>query len=1274
MPAAVVSRLTGLPDELQVRIMCEMDPASILACREASPQLKETIDSSIEVHYHLELALSGMIDGPRPPGSACTRDRLAALRAYRAAWDAGKHPIQRVSIDLDKQELHSNSTRHIVYHASNPRGRGGPRRLTVYRPPASFCGIKEHQGDFEGAQELTEDYPYPGMGYVDVQEDLLTYVWRDPDCPYLTDSVHCPCPLRLQYMDLKNDQKLTLLSRTRLAVLDYRTKQPVLHVFSFDPSAASDVGCTLLQDCACTLSLPTRGVDPRFKLTVTPSYDNIARPPSYCYAAPGLNTASAPLFLRDPDLTPLVVRYSGGISLRKRDYLLIIPPDTLNKWYKEKPTQRPVPWEQWGPQGTRMIPLPEPANLWSERVWVDGLGSCIAVYQRKGYYGRHAVRLYEVHPNAFLRSPPLGVAGKDKPPRRPLWMPAENKVRVPKTTRKKPPINFEDPLSTSYPTRKTFRVVSRERYEGGDGIVRREVAMGHDGLVGYQGTTDVKANEASETQPSSGTILDHVPSPIRRPGFTAHNRKAVEKLAQVDADSAFFADHLRACPEHLVKAIEQRNDVQGWIAEIQKVRTKEDRLYQPVADFLTMISEKIFDYLQTAEGKEKLHLPPKPIVFLDHHSHAPTHFPVGRVDDKPDIIGAVGRDGGYPIANDGSYERVPYHCIETVVEAKTIYGNGQAQATRYAFNIQQARPDRPGFYCLSVKPGMFQVVYSSPVGVEVSEHKAWSDCVSLCAYVYSLYDPPDGHILYDRTIVAKAPAGVPLGKPTWTIQTEGGIYSGAVIIFLGDPWGRRTTVFRITRRERSVIIKESYIDCSRRYDEVELLKRVHEHGYLPGVVRFISAEDIKNGDKPIVLKKKDGSLTRKKRRIVLADLGQDLNLAGSVNDLLMAIYDVLEVHRTLARERQILHRDMSLFNLLMYPTSAPCAENEYFKDAPPLIDDILQGELRSPAKRKARCLIIDLDNAANLVGAKADTVPEELQCRTGTPAYIARSVAGGVLFTTKGNLSWPVKMPALSDEAKVDYVKLHGEERYNRYEDTPETVHGGVPPKETQLQTSRRAKAMRFYHRWEYDAESVFWTMYAALLRVVPRDSPKESEQSQKKLNKNWRMLNEHIIPSEREAQDTRNPLLEQDFDEVAPCFLPAMQPVAQLVADIALHVYPSYAVMTPPPPHDDHLHEAMQRLILDYLVMHRDNPIPLIPGRLRPVEFGNSPVTNLGSYGGSMQEQGTRGEKRQRAPTDGTQMVRRLTRDSASQPDDPAVFGDRYTLAPWKRTETDQD
>ncbi|CDO68421.1 hypothetical protein BN946_scf184707.g2 [Trametes cinnabarina] len=789
-----------------------------------------------------------------------------------------------------------------------------------------------------------------------------------------------------------------------------------------------------------------------------------------------------------------------------------------------------------------------------------------------------------------------------------------------------------------------------------------------------QETAGVNADETSATHVSSGTPFGLVPSPIRRPGFTAHNRKAVEELAYVDPDPAFFEHHLQACPASLVKAIEKRRDVQKWINDINKVKTKEASLYQPVASLLSTISEKVFDHLLASGAKERLHLPRKSIMFLDHHRHAPTHFPVGKVDDKPDIIGAIGRDGGYRVAQDGSYEGVPYHCIETIVEAKAIYGDGQAQATRYAFNIQQARPDRPGFYCLSVKPGKFQVVYSSPVGIEASEHKDWNDCDSLCAYIYSLYDPPAGHILCDRTLVPREPAGVPLGKPSWTIQTQGGTYSGASIIFLGDPWGRRTTVFRVTRNKRSVIIKESYIDCGRRFQEAELLMQIHQNGFVPGVVRHITAEDVKNGDDIIMLSKKDGELTRKKRRMVLADVGQDLSFAESVNDLLMVIYDTLEVHRMLARDRQILHRDMTLFNILMYPSLAPCVEGRFLRNSPPLIDDVLRGELRSPEQRSARCLIIDLDNAASLVAAKANAIPEELRCRTGTPAYIARAVSSGSVYTAMGTLRWSRKMPELSGEAKQLYIKLYGEGRYLKYLDTGDTVHGGLPPREAEEDIASRARKMTFYHRWEYDAESVFWTMYAALLRAVPKASPKESKGSSERLNENWKALSEHTIPRTRRTKDSRDALLDQDPSEFEDCFLPAMQDVAQLVYSISRHVYPAYAAMTPPPVHEDHLHEAMQRLILQYLVHHLNDPIPLVPGKLRPVKLGDNPVVNRGTYGTSFQEQDARGEKRSRDPVEATPMLRRLTRASASTHEDPPVFGDGGFELGWEMRMLDEE
>ena len=66
------------------------------------------------------------------------------------------------------------------------------------------------------------------------------------------------------------------------------------------------------------------------------------------------------------------------------------------------------------------------------------------------------------------------------------------------------------------------------------------------------------------------------------------------------------------------------------------------------------------------------------------------------------------------------------------------------------------------------------------------------------------------------------------------------------------------------------------------------------------------------------------------------------------------------------------------------------------------------------------------------------------------------------------------------------------------------------------------------------------------------------------------------------------------------------------MLFEIAEHVHPTYPLMETPPPHPDHLHEAMQRIILNYLVAHRDNDIPLDPDNLRRTEGPPEPVEPL--------------------------------------------------------------
>ncbi|KAI0657458.1 hypothetical protein C8Q70DRAFT_1107436 [Cubamyces menziesii] len=125
--------------------------------------------------------------------------------------------------------------------------------------------------------------------------------------------------------------------------------------------------------------------------------------------------------------------------------------------------------------------------------------------------------------------------------------------------------------------------------------------------------------------------------------------------------------------------------------------------------------------------------------------------------------------------------------------------------------------------------------------------------------------------------------------------------------------------------------------------------------------------------------------------------------------------------------------------------------------------------------------------------------------------------------------------------------------------------------------------AMPFKHRWEY--EEVPAANIA--LRAV------------------WERLETHTLPDTDEApsfKDGRQILLDENEATFIRPFLPAMKDVALMLHRIAEHVSPTYAVMDPLPPFDDHLHEAIQRLILEYLVTHKQQPIPLNSGALRYV------------------------------------------------------------------------
>ncbi|KAI0772797.1 hypothetical protein BD413DRAFT_612288 [Trametes elegans] len=221
-------------------------------------------------------------------------------------------------------------------------------------------------------------------------------------------------------------------------------------------------------------------------------------------------------------------------------------------------------------------------------------------------------------------------------------------------------------------------------------------------------------------------------------------------------------------------------------------------------------------------------------------------------------------------------------------------------------------------------------------------------------------------------------------------------------------------------------------------------------------------------------------------------------------------------------------------------------------------------------------------------------------------------------------------MPLLTLQAKEKYVAVYGEERYNAYNDEGHTFHGGTSVVDLygSVRLGGAKVSVPFYHRWEYDAESVFWTLYSVLIRVIPQGAT-FSDDAQKALWTHWTKLATHTISDSE--MDNRQPLLEDDVESFLPVFDPAMHDVAALLLSMARQVTPSYALMSTLPPHDDHLHEALQRLILNYLVEHLDHPILLIPGQLRETKEPPKPVVNVDDHRPSEQRSTTQNSKRRR-------------------------------------------
>ncbi|KAF7431131.1 hypothetical protein PC9H_006851 [Pleurotus ostreatus] len=732
-------------------------------------------------------------------------------------------------------------------------------------------------------------------------------------------------------------------------------------------------------------------------------------------------------------------------------------------------------------------------------------------------------------------------------------------------------------------------------------------------------------------------------SPLKNTKKAAGSRKEMSALEvkeeYITPYANFSQDHLNSPPgSNLEELLEADTTLvaltESYVSAVGKPQ------YSALCKVLNHLSEKFC-------GDNE------PIVFVDHHTAYLKHHPNGYFDCSPDIPAMLkSRFLTYPSTS-------PCKCaewsdLETVVEVKNEheYLDGITQLAAYLGLANQARPDKVGIYGLITSPSGYQIQYSDAGGLTTSPFSDWEHLVPLASYAYTLYFPLPGRPRCDPTITRSSTRIE--DKPTWDVTFKGETYPACQVKFVGQPWKRMTWVAQ-TAGKYPTVIKDSYWAYGRTFKEGELYDLLQADGKpAPGFVRVITHGDVFNEEGPITSINIEPHVYRVKTRLIMGTSGDPLAKTPSIQHFLMTMYDILEAHRWAVKRRNVIHRDISIGNIIINPKDKSKAELDE-SGRPIFINEVLTKAKHAPPVAR----LYDFDNGAEYDRKLAQTPSfkeslerspdhEHLRHRTGTPRYMARAVAAG--RTLERGLAPFNSMPSLSSKVLVRYKKVHraaGADPFRHFEDRHGMVHGvrlhglngdtgndeddsdksdddesnndesdrdefvvnkvEFPSFESDSvesdtgesgdeessdnesdgesgEAKSAVKAPIFQHLPRHDAESVFWVIVVFLLRALPLGQRPKKDKNMKHLIPVWKCIASHEIKSDPGSFpfDLRAMLLSSGWEQNLHKQLGSLAPMME---ELVEQVKPEYSHLPAPPPDDFHLHEAMQRILLNYAI-----------------------------------------------------------------------------------------
>lgn len=205
-------------------------------------------------------------------------------------------------------------------------------------------------------------------------------------------------------------------------------------------------------------------------------------------------------------------------------------------------------------------------------------------------------------------------------------------------------------------------------------------------------------------------------------------------------------------------------------------------------------------------------------------------------------------------------------------------------------------------------------------------------------------------------------------------------------------------------------------------------------------------------------------------------------------------------------------------------------------------------------------------------------------------------------------------MPTLIGEAKDRYVEAYSQDEYDLYTDNEDTFHGVPRIHKTDV------KDIKYLHRPDHDVETTFWSMIYASMQLSGPEDQKDDCGHGKHVDQSlsdharftWSRIHGHYIRwADRDAdklpKDSRDVLLVYTEEDWREALHPAVACLAPLFVQMARQIYPEYGLLATPPP-QEHLHEAMRRLLLAH-IMSMGDPVPLDPKNPRVMPLKLAPM-----------------------------------------------------------------